>query len=384
MPFPPGTPTVTLVGRLPSAVAGDGYGGQVVLTPSAVLTDEARHAIYPGGGMVPVVDGEFSVEIVPSSAAGIAPAGWRWQVDIRPAGGRRVVFWTDIVGANGATVHLDDLVPAQAPGGGTINADGKSAYEIALSQGYEGTVTEWLASLVGPKGDKGDPGQAGTPGAPGSPGAKGDPGEPGTPGAPGAPGAKGDKGDPGPQPPLGAAGAGADVALRSTDPTTTNARVPLAHAASHGLGGTDPVTPAMSQVSGLSAALAALLPLAGGTMTGTVTNNVGSAATTLYGGGVTGDTFDRVRLLANGTLEVGPGTAARDTNWRRSAANEWTTDDAVVISLMLRHMGSTLGFYGAAAVAKPSVTGSRGGNAALGSLISALATLGLITDNTTA
>jgi hypothetical protein len=32
---------------------------------------------------------------------------------------------------------------------------------------------------------------------------------------------------------------------------------------------------------------------------------------------------------------------------------------------------------------KPIVTGSRGGNAALGSLVSALASLGLITDNTT-
>lgn len=43
-----------------------------------------------------------------------------------------------------------------------------------------------------------------------------------------------------------------------------------------------------------------------------------------------------------------------------------------------------VGFYGAAPASKPAVTGSRGGNAALASLITALATLGLITDNTTA
>ena len=42
-----------------------------------------------------------------------------------------------------------------------------------------------------------------------------------------------------------------------------------------------------------------------------------------------------------------------------------------------------VGFYGKPAAAKPTVTGSRGGNSALGSLISALATLGLITDGTT-
>lgn len=43
-----------------------------------------------------------------------------------------------------------------------------------------------------------------------------------------------------------------------------------------------------------------------------------------------------------------------------------------------------VGFYGATAVTKPTVTGSRGGNAALASLLTQLATLGLITDSTTA
>jgi hypothetical protein len=42
-----------------------------------------------------------------------------------------------------------------------------------------------------------------------------------------------------------------------------------------------------------------------------------------------------------------------------------------------------LGFYGATAVVKPTITGSRGGNAALASLLTQLATLGLIVDNTT-
>lgn len=35
---------------------------------------------------------------------------------------------------------------------------GKSAYEIALLNGFEGTEAEWLASLKGDKGDKGDTG----------------------------------------------------------------------------------------------------------------------------------------------------------------------------------------------------------------------------------
>jgi hypothetical protein len=42
---------------------------------------------------------------------------------------------------------------------------------------------------------------------------------------------------------IGAAGAGASIALASTDATTTNARTPTAHAASHAAGGSDQVTP---------------------------------------------------------------------------------------------------------------------------------------------
>lgn len=36
-------------------------------------------------------------------------------------------------------------------------ADGKSAYDIAVENGFEGTLEEWLESLKGEKGDKGDP-----------------------------------------------------------------------------------------------------------------------------------------------------------------------------------------------------------------------------------
>ncbi|MGM1079685.1 N-acetylmuramoyl-L-alanine amidase [Streptomyces sp. H28] len=122
----------------------------------------------------------------------------------------------------------------------------------------------------------------------------------------------------------------------------------------------------------------------GGTVTGTVTTHRANATDSLVAGIVGAEVFDRVRLLANGTLEVGPGTGARDTNWRRSGANEWTTDDSVIVSLMLRHMGSTLGFYGATAVAKQTVTGSRTDGSALASLLTALANLGLITDTSTA
>jgi hypothetical protein len=49
----------------------------------------------------------------------------------------------------------------------------------------------------------------------------------------------------------------------------------------------------------------------------------------------------------------------------------------------LNHDGTTVGFYGSTPVTKPTVTGSRAGNAALASLLTQLASQGLITDSST-
>jgi hypothetical protein len=48
---------------------------------------------------------------------------------------------------------------------------------------------------------------------------------------------------------------------------------------------------------------------------------------------------------------------------------------------VLGNTGGNIGFFGSSVAAKPTVTGLKGGNAALGSLLSALASLGLITDS---
>ena len=64
-------------------------------------------------------------------------------------------------------------------GGGGAGEPGKSAYEIAVEQGFEGDEQAWLESL---KGEKGDPGPQGPPGADGKDGADGEQGPPGPPG----------------------------------------------------------------------------------------------------------------------------------------------------------------------------------------------------------
>lgn len=60
--------------------------------------------------------------------------------------------------------------------GSGSGSPGKSAYEVAVDNGFEGTEAEWLSSLEGPqgpKGDQGEPGVQGEQGATGPPGADG-------------------------------------------------------------------------------------------------------------------------------------------------------------------------------------------------------------------
>lgn len=71
---------------------------------------------------------------------------------------------------------------------------GKSAYEIAVQNGYLGNIQQWLLSL------KGSDGKDGKDGAQGLPGSKGDTGDRGLQGEQGL---KGDKGDTGAQGPAG-------------------------------------------------------------------------------------------------------------------------------------------------------------------------------------
>lgn len=83
---------------------------------------------------------------------------------------------------------------------------GASAYELAQSEGYTGTQTQWLASLkgekgdtgaIGPQGEKGAKGDKGDTGAAGPQGIQGEKGDTGATGPQGIQGEKGDKGDKG-------------------------------------------------------------------------------------------------------------------------------------------------------------------------------------------
>lgn len=76
--------------------------------------------------------------------------------------------------------------------GGGSGQTGASAYELAVQEGFVGTLAQWLESLVGPAGPAGAQGHQGIQGPTGSAGAQGIQGIAGSAGAPGAQGPSGD------------------------------------------------------------------------------------------------------------------------------------------------------------------------------------------------
>lgn len=96
---------------------------------------------------------------------------------------------TDATGTTTAELHNGEK--GDTGDTGSRGAAGKSAYEVALQNGFTGTEADWLTSLKGQKGDTGAPGAKGAPGEKGERGEKGDAGETGEKGE------KGDTGTPG-------------------------------------------------------------------------------------------------------------------------------------------------------------------------------------------
>lgn len=90
------------------------------------------------------------------------------------------------------------------------------------------------------------------------------------------------------------------------------------------------------------------------------------------------------QFIANGADQFLTGTVAGDGGIRADTASKSFHIGGTASTIEVTN-GNALGFFNATTPAtKQSVSGSRGGNAALASLLTALATYGLITDGTTA
>lgn len=180
--------------------------------------------------ITPGTDGTWSADLLPNTGIESAAGDTLWAVmEGRALDGTPVLTYI-LVPESGGPYWLGDL-RVDLSGTSTITGGATVVYV----PGPEGPTGE--TGATGPEGPAGPAGATGPTGPAGADGADGEPG----PAGPAGP--QGDQGDPGPQPPLGDAGAGPTIALRSDDPSTTNARTPTAHAASHATGGTDPIAP---------------------------------------------------------------------------------------------------------------------------------------------
>ncbi len=103
--------------------------------------------------------------------------------------------------------------------------------------------------------------------------------------------------------------------------------------------------------------------------------------------GVYAGAVRRLRILgANADFTGDLRPAADNTRALGTASRRFASAaiaGTVVLDGDLDHNGSNIGVFGTAPTTKKTVTGSRGGNAALASLLTQLAAYGLITDSST-
>jgi len=102
----------------------------------------------------------------------VGPRGERGEKgdrgEIGPKGERGEIGPTGPQGPKGEKGEAGNPGPEGKPGINGLNGPtGASAYEIAVANGFDGTESEWLDSLVGPAGKKGKDGEDGLNGRPG-------------------------------------------------------------------------------------------------------------------------------------------------------------------------------------------------------------------------
>lgn len=132
-----------------NAVAVTLFSGTCMIPHEALTADELLYVsvrgVGDGGSCVLCTENEFLGRVAKSLANG------------------------ELVDASEATPDvldtlLADVAELKENGGGGSGADGKSAYEIAAENGFEGTEQQWLASLKGADGIDGTDGADGSDG----------------------------------------------------------------------------------------------------------------------------------------------------------------------------------------------------------------------------
>lgn len=192
MPLPAGINTVTVTGKFLGPDGAPLSGVVKFYLPSTISVPD--NDLFVDGVSNNSLDasGAFSATLIATDNASINPTGWAYEV-VEKTSARTRKYWIRIP-ANPSPVNLADIAPvdpargnfvvvpgdqgpqgAQGPQGvqgiqgvkgdqgiqgvpgspGAPGADGASAYQVAVANGFVGTESQWLASLVGPQGPAG-------------------------------------------------------------------------------------------------------------------------------------------------------------------------------------------------------------------------------------
>jgi hypothetical protein len=116
-----------------------------------------------------------------ASAVGVSTlltAGLTVGVTVASASGPNVTYYACL--HKGQLSHVRTTPPTCASGAARISwnsqgANGLTNFQLAQENGFQGTVSQWLASLVGPRGPQGAQGVQGVQGMQGPPGTPGPP-----------------------------------------------------------------------------------------------------------------------------------------------------------------------------------------------------------------
>lgn len=149
------------LGRIHPSLAAAVSAGHQPLTPDVVDNLISRVSDLERGGGGTGHDGKSAYEIAVEH--GFVGTEEQWLASLKGSDGAP--------GRDGEDGH--DGAPGSPGTPGTAGADGKSAYEIAVDNGFPGTEIEWLMSLHGEDGSDGEPGSPGPAGPQGPIGPQG-------------------------------------------------------------------------------------------------------------------------------------------------------------------------------------------------------------------
>jgi hypothetical protein len=129
---------------------------------SAQDSDDAAVFQKVTGAGISVTGNTAEVEIVPADTLALPSATYIWDIqaqslstgEVRTVAFGGLKLTRDVTRRTTTSLPINTLTPA-------VPFTGKSAYEVAVENGFSGSESQWLASLVGPQGSQGVKGDQG-------------------------------------------------------------------------------------------------------------------------------------------------------------------------------------------------------------------------------